>query len=156
MADDPQEPELPRQLHALVTHLHATANRDLLDQIRSEGLTFERIQLLERLRGGRVRPTIQQCGQLMHVAHNSASRMVEDLAARGYVKRVTDDNDSRAKRVEITPEGEDVLVRLHTARMPAIIEFSERLTPEQRAALRDAIDSILHPQAEVKSEPAAV
>jgi DNA-binding MarR family transcriptional regulator len=147
MADrDEQEDLLVRELHALVTHLHTTANRDLLEQINREGLTFERIQLLERLRGGRVRPTIQQCAAIMHTHKGTASRMVDSLADRGYVKRVTDDNDSRAKRVEITTAGEDVLVRLHAARMPTIIDFTGRLTPRQRERLHEAIDSILNPE----------
>lgn len=147
---DRQEPDLARQLHALVTHLHTTANRDLLEQINREQLTFQRIQLLERLRGGRVRPTIQQCAAIMHVATNSASRMVDQLASRGYVKRVTDDTDSRAKRVEITTAGEDVLIRLHTARVPAIVAFTDHLTADQRQQLQRALGAILNPQPEVE------
>jgi DNA-binding MarR family transcriptional regulator len=156
MADPNPDPDLVLELHAFVTHLHTTANRDLLNQIRDEGLTFQRIQLLERLRGGRVRPTIVQCARIMFVAKNSASRMVEDLAARGYVKRVVDDNDSRIKRVEITPAGEDVLVRLHAARMPAIEAFTEKLTSDQRRSLHEALDPILNPQPQVEPEYAAV
>lgn len=155
MAHSDQELDLARQLHALVTHLHATANRDLLEQIKREGLTFERIQLLERLRGGKIRPTVQQCAQIMWVHKGSASRMIDELAVRGLLRRVTDDNDSRAKRIEITPAGEDVLIRLHAARIPAITAFADHLTPVQHQQLQDAITAILHPQPEIHHEPPA-
>lgn len=150
------EPDpLPRQLHALVTHLHATANRDLLEQINREQLTFQRIQLLERLRGGRVRPTIQQCATIMQVAVNSASRLVTDLENRGLVRRVTDENDQRTRRVEITDGGEAVLIRLHAARTPAIVTFAERLTSEQREQLAAALTLILNPEPKPEREHAA-
>lgn len=136
--------DLAKHLHQLVTYLHTTANRDLLEQIREESLSFQRIQLLERLRGGRVRPTVTQCARIMHVSETGASRMIDELAGRGLVKRVPDETDSRARRVQLTDAGQQVLVRLHAARMPAIRDFTATLSDSQAVELEHAIAHALH------------
>jgi DNA-binding MarR family transcriptional regulator len=120
-------------LYALVVYLHASANRDLLDNVAREQLSFSQLMLLERLRGGRRRPTMRQVASYLNVSPAGASRIVDELARRGLVRREKDERDFRAKRVLITDRGEDVITRLHAARLERIATFAlDELDDEQR------------------------
>src|SRR4051794_255858 len=93
-------PDVGVELYALVTYLHSSAHRDLLNAIAAEQLTFNQLQLLDYLRR-RHRPTLAQAAAVMHVTKGSASRAVEQLARRGLVRREPDERDNRAKRLVI-------------------------------------------------------
>lgn len=134
---------LERDLHQLITALHASANRDLLTAIRRASLTLERLELLEWLRRSPVAPTVDQCAQAMHVAHNTASVIIGDMADRGLVKRTIDEDDARRRRVQITTSGEEILVQLHAARRPTIRAFINLQSDRCRQRLRSAIEESL-------------
>jgi MarR family 2-MHQ and catechol resistance regulon transcriptional repressor len=125
-----------------VAYLNVTAHRDLVDGIRHEQLSLSQLQLLERLRHGG-KPTIRQAAALMKVTCSTASSSVTELARRGLVRREPSDDDYRSKRIEITPRGQDVLKRLHAARMPAIVAFTHTLDPAQRKQLDAALGPIV-------------
>ncbi|HWD76337.1 MAG TPA: MarR family transcriptional regulator [Solirubrobacteraceae bacterium] len=136
--------DVSSDLYALVVYLHASANRDLFAAIGTLELSFSQLKLLERLRGGRRTPTIKQAAALMHVSLPAASRITDSLARRGLVRRETDDRDFRAKRILITPRGEQAIAQLHAARHEEIIAFCDQLDVDEReqlaAALRPVVD----------------
>jgi DNA-binding MarR family transcriptional regulator len=132
------KPSLAADLYGLVTYLHVASNHDLLEAIRHEELTLSQLQLLERIRDGR-QPTIQQAATIMQLGVHQASRSVNSLAQRGLVRREPSQHDYRSKRVQITPRGQDVLRRLHAARMPPLVAFTRTLDPAERKRLEAAL-----------------
>jgi DNA-binding MarR family transcriptional regulator len=145
MADDPPKspPDTAADLHALITYLHASCNRDLFDAVALEELPFAELQLLDRLRGSRRRPTVHQCARLMRLSQQSGSRCVEHLARRGFVLREPDENDARIKRVTVTEEGEAVITRLHAARRDQIAAFTGELEEDEREKLSELLSRLL-------------
>lgn len=156
MADE-QAPDLTSDLYALVVYLHASCNRDLLDAIAEEQLSFSQLQLLERLRTGRLRPTVRQAAALMHVSPAGASRIVDNLARRKLIRREQDDDDFRAKRIAITEQGEHAIARLHAARLEQIDTFAGDLAPDERAYLQVTLNKLLEREsiAACRPQPAA-
>lgn len=68
--------------------------------------------------------------------------MVDDLEARGWVKRTRSTNDRRRYKLAITPEGRDTLDALF-----AELETTEELglaalTEEERTVVNDALDKV--------------
>lgn len=155
MSEPQIRPNVPRDLYALVVYLHAQCNRDLLDQIAAEQLSYGQLQLLERLRATRHQPTIRQAAAMMHVSLQHASRLVDDLAKRGLILREPDERDGRIKRVAITPAGRDVVTRLHACRYEHIAGFAGELTPEERQHLERALEKILEREDVAACRPAA-
>jgi DNA-binding MarR family transcriptional regulator len=151
------QPDLSSDLYALVVYLHASCNRDLLDAIAHEQLSFSQLQLLERLRSGRRRPTITQAAAMMHVSQAAASRNVDGLARRGLVLREVDDDNFRTKRLVITERGEQAIARLHAVRLAQIDTFTAQLAPDERDQLRATLTKLLEREqiAAYRPQPAA-
>lgn len=143
MTDETPAPDISDDLYALVVYLHASSNHDLLEAIGREQLSFSQLQLLERLRAGRMKPTIRQAAAMIQVRPNTASELVDTLARRGLVRRDQDDNDYRAKRITITERGEEVITRLHAARQGSIVMFTEQLAAKEREQLHAALGPLL-------------
>jgi len=143
MADGPIEGKILGNLYALFVYLNVSSNHDLLDAIIGSQLSTSQLLLLDRLRGGRRRPTIQQAATLIHVGPTGASRLVEDLAQRGLVTRDTDEKDFRYKRIVITEAGEQTIARMHAARLQQIAEFAQGLSPVELDRLEPALDVLL-------------
>jgi DNA-binding MarR family transcriptional regulator len=137
------DPVLDEDLYALVVYLHSSCNRDLLEAIGREQLSFSQLRLLERLRGGHMHPTVRQAAALIDVRPNTASELVDSLARRGLVRREPDDNDYRAKRITVTQRGEGVIGRLHAARQGGILRFTEELTAKERQQLHAGLRPLL-------------
>lgn len=157
MAEPPREPpDVAGDLYALVVYLHASCNRDLLDAIAHEQLSFSQLLLLDRLRGGRKAPTIRQAAALMHVTPTGASRIIDGLAARKMVLRETDDDDFRVKRVKITERGEQAIARLHACRLERMQQFAGELDAGELDALTGALDRLLTREQIAAYRPAAI
>jgi len=129
-------------IYGLVHYLHASSNRDLLDAIAREQLSFSQLMLLERLRDG-AHPTVHQAASMIGISRSGASLVTQSLARRGLVRREEDERDYRSKRLVITDRGLDVIARLHACRLEVITTFAEQLHEDQRAQLQAAIrDSV--------------
>lgn len=152
----PQTPsKVTRELYALVVYLHASANRDLLTAIAREELTFTQLALLDRLRGGRAKPTVRQAASMLDVSQPAASRLVHQLAVRGLVQREADERDTRVKRIAITDRGEAVIVRLHACRIEHVERFTHGLTVAQRQQLEQALADVTAREEIAAYRPAA-
>lgn len=156
MADDPER-DLTSDLYALVVYLHVSCNRDFLDALTHGQVSISQLQLLERLRGGRRKPTVRQAAAMMHVTPAGASRITNALAQRGLVRREIDDDDFRAKRIVITERGELAIAQLHAARLQQIDTFIAELEPGERDQLRATLDQLLEREqiAAYRPQPAA-
>jgi DNA-binding MarR family transcriptional regulator len=77
-----------------------------------------------------------------NMTKQSVGEIVDDLASRGYVKRVPDPNDKRAKLICLTERGEEAQAR--GLRLFAEVEkrWAERYGAGRIAALRELLEEI--------------
>ena len=84
---------------------------------RTAGLTAQQHQALLAIKGFRGRDpiTVGDLAERLLIAHHSAVGLINRLAARRYVKRLSGKRDRRVVYVELPAEGEDLLERLSAA-----------------------------------------
>lgn len=99
-----------RQLLAFRVQLR-TFDRWSRDAAAQRGLTHAQHQLLLAVRGSATPggPTIGEVAEALLVRHHTAGELVDRLAARGFVQKVTDEQDRRRVRLALTASGEEVL-----------------------------------------------
>jgi DNA-binding MarR family transcriptional regulator len=90
--------------------------------------------------GGGMRLT--EIAERANMTKQSVGEIVDDLAARGYVKRVPDPDDRRAKLICLTERGEEA--QAYGLRLFAEVEkrWAERYGAERIAALRETLEEI--------------
>jgi len=117
---------LARQLHA------ASADEGLTPtQASVLGITTVRgpLSLAELIEAEGLNPTM-------------LSRVVGKLDSFGLIRRLRDPDDSRAARVEVTPEGQRTYQRIAAQRAAIISECVAGLAPDQEAALVAALPAL--------------
>ena len=117
---------LARQLHA------ASADEGLTPtQASVLGITTSRgpLSLAELIEVEGLNPTM-------------LSRVVGKLDSFGLIRRLRDPDDSRAARVEVTPEGQRTYQRIAAQRAAILSERVAGLPPEQEAALVAALPAL--------------
>lgn len=94
--------------------------------------------------------TLARCGpmrlgdlaQKEGVAPPTLSRIVAALVEAGYVRREPDPQDGRAWLATPTPEGEEMVSGVRSARMSELRRRMEMLSPEHQAALIGALGAL--------------
>jgi DNA-binding MarR family transcriptional regulator len=76
------------------------------------------------------------------IAPSTLTRMVAVLEELGYVRRDADPKDARASTLAITQKGHETLERLREEGTVMLTESLRLLTPDQRAALADALPAL--------------
>jgi DNA-binding MarR family transcriptional regulator len=72
----------------------------------------------------------------------SVGEVVSDLEQRGYVERVPDPSDGRAKIIRLTDRGQEAMAVGRELIAEIEQEWAERYGAERVAALRDALEAI--------------
>lgn len=70
----------------------------------------------------------------------TVTRIVDQLEGRGLVSRVPDPGDGRCVRVELTPEGSELVAGTRRRRDAFLAERLADLGPGERAGIDDAVD----------------
>ncbi|MEU3274632.1 MarR family transcriptional regulator [Saccharomonospora sp. NPDC006951] len=76
------------------------------------------------------------------VAAATMSRIVSSLVEAGYVSRESDPADRRAWLATVTPEGQRMLSGVRSTRIHELSVRIDRLAPEHRDALADALPAL--------------
>jgi len=100
-------------------------------------LTGSQLSLLTQLADGGAR--VSDIARNLGVRAPTATEQITRLEGRGYVRRESDPEDSRAVVVRLTDDGWDAVARVNLRRNRAIAAVIERLEPGDRAALEAAI-----------------
>jgi DNA-binding MarR family transcriptional regulator len=82
---------------------------------------------------------ISDLAALDHCSQPTMTTQVRRLEDAGLVSRTVDPEDARAVLIRITPKGVDTLRQVRIDRAAAIDPYLERLDPEDRETLRDAV-----------------
>ena len=125
------------------------AVREALDITHSEG---ELLRLLERRPGIRVQDAAAELG----IASNSVSTLVKQLTRSGLIQRASDPLDGRAACLWLTPQSQDWVTRIGSAREQAIDRALEALDDSERAALQAAVPAMVHLSKAIVNKTGAV
>ncbi|NNJ09140.1 MarR family transcriptional regulator [Chloroflexales bacterium ZM16-3] len=74
--------------------------------------------------------------------NSNLTRMVDRLESRGLVRRAADSSDRRVTLVQLTPDGKALIDTLRPRHLAYVEERMGVLSPEQLAALDDAMQTL--------------
>lgn len=78
--------------------------------------------------------TLTGLAESLYLDNSTASRVVDSLQRKGYTRRVPDEADGRAVRIELTPKGEDLYGRIERDLVTQQRELLADFDPEIRQA----------------------
>jgi DNA-binding MarR family transcriptional regulator len=85
---------------------------------------------------------VTELADAAHVTKQTAGFLVEQLARAGYVMRVPDPADARARLIKIAPKGAAVIPIAATVVAEVEAECAAAIGPEQMARLRDTLQTL--------------
>ena len=119
---------------------------------RSTGLSMPQFSLLTQMyhRGA--------CGmsgisERFEITPAAASQMVDKLVQSGYIVREEDPTDRRAKLLNLTPKGRQLIDEGNAERYRWVDDLSGKLNAEQRAQIVEALEQMTRAMQELEEEP---
>lgn len=91
-------------------------------------------------------------GDKMCVTSAAASQMIDRLVQAGFVDRLEDEEDRRAKLVSLTEKGERTVEEFGHERQVWIRSLAKRLSPEESAILQEALRIVIEKSKEMNKE----
>jgi DNA-binding MarR family transcriptional regulator len=89
--------------------------------------------------------SIKELADLLGLTSQGAVKVVDEIQAHGYVRRVGDPADGRVRRVQLTERGRTALTRARAFHARFEAELAQRIGPREAAAF----SSVLTPPARV-------
>lgn len=129
---------------ALVQALARSGAERLRADFTAQGMTGLRpvhaVLLVPLLGGGR---HASDLAESLGVSRQAVAQVVARLEQDGYLARITDPGDARAKLICLTPRGRAALRAMRATALAVEEEWRERLGPERLAAFRDTLLALL-------------
>jgi DNA-binding MarR family transcriptional regulator len=132
---------LAEDLHGLWGLIQRTASADWFRVITESELTFTQMKSLMAL--GNAELSVKQLAGVLSLSEAAASRAADGMVRRGLVTRTECPDDRRSRRLKLTEEGAAMRERIVEARVAGLVEFVERLAPEEQQALAAAVSPIV-------------
>ena len=108
-----------------------------MGSMKQDGLSMPQIYTLMYLyHEGEVR--ISDVGVLMEVGKAAASQLVERLVQQGLVKRIEDESDRRAKKIQLQPKSLRLIEKGLGVQRQQMGELMRQLSPEQLRTVQKA------------------
>jgi DNA-binding MarR family transcriptional regulator len=124
-------------------YLHKACNADLFAAMGTLELTITQIKLMHQLEECERELTLKEAAERVPLSLAAASRTVDDLVRRGFLKRHEDTVDRRMKRISLTDDGRSIIRRLNEARLNGLEQFTQTLTDDERGTLAQALAKLL-------------
>ncbi|GAA2208857.1 hypothetical protein GCM10009850_043150 [Nonomuraea monospora] len=112
------------------------------DVSRERDITPQQAQLLCVLTSGDA-IGMTDLSRLLHLEKPSLTGLVDRAERRGFVRRVRDGADRRACRVELTPEGRELAVRVHEEIVGRLEAMAGDLPGEDLLRVADTLTGLL-------------
>jgi DNA-binding MarR family transcriptional regulator len=141
-AADSRSPISDISLGVLLFIPHRHMERRILEAVVAAGypITLAQARLFQRVdhRGSR----LTQLADSAQVTKQTAGFLVDQLERGGYVERVLDPLDGRARLVRITPRGYDVIAVASTEQARTEAEWTRHLGMQAIAELRQTLTEL--------------
>lgn len=140
----PEAPEAPaRSLGLLVSMIRSELVRALESALQREGvgLRFTQFLALKRLAVDGAMCAGDLARALDHDA-GAMTRVIDQLEAKGYVRRQPNEQDRRSLRIAVTDAGMAVWRHIARAHEQTLERVQQTLTPAERAQLMDLLERV--------------
>lgn len=142
----PETRDTAARLSALMRHVFLYDRGDQLRVIEDSGLSLTQVKVLLELGGlGREAHAwqVSDLAERFGTSVPSMSRAVDGLVKKGLATRGECPDDRRARLVEITAAGKDLVETLVTVRQAGLEAFAATLSAAQRRRLDAAVESLM-------------
>ena len=119
---------------------------------KSTGLSIPQFSLLMQMHH-KGACGMSQVSERFEITPAAASQLVDKLVQSGFVQRVEDPHDRRAKLLNLTDKGRDLIQQGVEERYRWVDELAGQLTAEERAQISDALNIMTQAAQELESEP---
>ena len=97
---------------------------------------------------------MSEVSERFEITPAAASQLVEKLVQGSFISRYEDPNDRRAKVLDITDKGRELLQQGIDERYRWMEQLSERLTDEEQAQISESLDILTRVAADIETVPA--
>jgi DNA-binding MarR family transcriptional regulator len=112
--------------------------------VKKWGLTFSQYNLLRVLDASKNgHNTMKNVNRIMLVSSANMTGIAKRLEKSGFIIRSSDPNDDRSKRLQITPEGKQVLRDIADRKERSLRKYLTKYSDEQKAELLEVLRKIL-------------
>ncbi len=96
---------------------------------------------------------MSEISERFEITPAAASQLVEKLVQHGFVVREEDPHDRRAKLLNLTDKGSDLVQQGIEERYRWLDQLSERLTNEEQVQISEALDILTRVATDLEAEP---
>ena len=132
---------LAEDLSSLWGLIQRTASADWFRVITEADLSLTQLKALMALAHGS--QSVKQLASTLGLSEAATSRAADGMVRRGLLARRECAEDRRSRRLALTEEGAAVRDRVIEARVAGLVDFVQRLTPDEQAALSAAVSPIV-------------
>jgi DNA-binding MarR family transcriptional regulator len=119
---------------------------------KSTGLSMAQFSILMQLHH-RGNCAIGDISERFDITNAAASQLVDKLVQSSFIKREEDPQDRRAKMLNLTDKGKDLIQRGIEERYRWVDQLSSKLTVEERDQVTDALNIMTRAAQELEAEP---
>lgn len=150
MISQPEFSQTIRQFMDIAMH---RALHERLHFAKSLGLSMPQFSILIQLhfRGA---CGMSEVSERFEITPAAASQLVDKLVQSGLIRREEDPHDRRAKFLNLTEKGKELLQRNFEERYRWLDQLAEKLTAEERTKVTEALELMTKAAGELESEPA--
>jgi DNA-binding MarR family transcriptional regulator len=137
--------QLADELMSFLATTMRTAQSEVFKVVDDLDLSMTQLKMLHMLDGADRELTPSELAKFVGLSPAATGRAVDGLARQGIVSRREDESDRRVKRLALTERGHDTVDRIAAARREGLVQLTQTLDPEQRAALSLALAPLMPP-----------
>src|SRR5687768_11751 len=119
---------------------------------KSTGLSMPQFSILMQLHHKGV-CGVSDISERFDITNAAASQLVDKLVQSGLIQREEDPQDRRAKLLDLTDKGQDLIQQGIEERYRWVDQLAERLTAEERVQVSEALDIMTRAAQELEAEP---
>jgi DNA-binding MarR family transcriptional regulator len=119
---------------------------------KSTGLSMPQFSVMMQLHH-RGNCAIGDIGERFDITNAAASQLVDKLVQTGFIKRDEDPRDRRAKMLNLTDKGRDLIQRGIEERYRWVDNLAGKLTAEERVKVTEALNIMTRAAQELEAEP---
>ena len=97
---------------------------------------------------------MSEISERFEITPAAASQLVEKLVQGNFISRYEDPQDRRAKVLDITDKGRELLQQGIEERYRWMEQLSERMTEEEREQVSESLDILTRIATDLEAEPA--
>ena len=119
---------------------------------KSTGLSMPQFSVMMQLHH-RGNCAVGDISERFDITNAAASQLVDKLVQGSFIKREEDPQDRRAKMLNLTDKGKDLIQRGIEERYRWVDQLSSKLTVEERDQVTDALNIMTRAAQELEAEP---